>query len=880
MSLPDRLASFFLVKEDEHYPTAYFLILFLVIGAGLAIGRGSADTLFFKRYGIEYLPIMYVSFGVLLSVISATYAAFADRIPAEKFFILINITAVVLLTGCWFLVSYFQWNGAYPIYYLVYEVTSEMMMMHALLYVNQNFETLQAKRLTPLIFAAAQSGKIIGGVVLTFASPVIGVQNFILIWVGLIILSLVIIVVRHRRFGVSPYYRSGRKGRKGLAFSIDQISQGLQFAKRSSLLKSLSFALFFIVIGFYIIVYAVNNIYSETFKTEESLSTLFGILTIANGTVAIFIQLFLTSKLLRSFGIKKINLIFPFTTFISYLLLIVSFTFPVALLASFNKDAIMAGLRNPTRNLFFNALPDYMQGRARALSLAVVLPCSLIITGGLLLLIQTMGESRYFLYVGMLAVILYLYFSIKINSAYVSTIVSTLRERVFLPERHIEDMVNAGSTELVIELKRGINQKNDDISVSFAKLFVKEFPDKALEVILDRMKHADHVLSDRLLKLIINLDLSDRGEELWNLLVGADIHLKATIYWLLFNQKNKNAVADVEVCLNSDNPRLRAVGIYGVHQYNIVELNEVASKLLLDLLENDNSKIIIAGLQILEYCYHKKYQSVLTELLKHSSKGILMSALRVINVWPREASSSHFLAIKKLLLSEDPEIRILAVDCYKHQSIEIVEDTMLTVLEDSHPGVRQHALRVLKNVSEDPAGLLLGWIIENGGTPRAQQSALDGLGLILSDIAIYKRIAEAKMQDALKCFDAMNIIGSDDSTMHKTTAILLQTILEERVHQFVDLSLAALEHVEDRTTIHIIRAGLKSGDSRQVANACEAMRHMKNQQLAKRLVQIYDDEVTLKRKSKRFGSYQDVIQWCNRRLDPWVQTVAKELSLT
>lgn len=876
MSLPGRLAVFFQVKESEHYPTAYFIIIFLLMGAGLAIGRGSADALFFKRFGIEYLPIMYVSFGVLLSIISATYAAFADRIPAEKFFVLINITTVILLVACWLLVSYFQWHGAYPFYYLAYEVTSEIMMMHALLYVNQNFETLQAKRLTPLIFAAAQTGKIMGGFVLTFASPIFGVQNFILLWAGLIIFSLVLVIVRHRKIGVSPYHRSGRKGRKGLAFSIDQISQGIEFAKRSTLLKSLSFALFFIVIAFYITVYAVNSIYTETFKTEESLSALFGVLTIANGFIAITIQLFFTGKLLRIFGIKKINLIFPITTLISYLLLIFSFTLPMALLASFNKDAIMTGIRNPVRNLFFNALPDYMQGRARALSLAVVLPCSLIVTGGLLLLLQYSGVPTYFLYVGLFTVLMYLYFSLKINSAYVSTIVATLREKVFLPERHIEDMVKAGSEELTNELKRGVNQSSSDISVSFAKLFVKDFPEQALQVILERIKNADHVLSDRLLKLIKNLDISSQEEALWNGLKDADAHLKATTYWLLFNCKNNKARDHVESCLNSENPRLRAVGIFGVHKYNLNEMEKKANDLLFCMLENKNSKITIAGMQVLEHCYDKKYQPALAKLFSHSSKEILLAALQVIKVWPQDAGNDHFTALKKLLASDDPEVRVSAVDCYRHQPIEIVESTMLDVLEDSHPGVRLCALEVLRKVSEDPAGLLLGWIIENGGTPRAQQSALQGLGLILSDVAIYKRIADAKIQDALKCRDAMLII-KNDSINQFADAKLLELVLEERVHQFVDLSLAALEHVEDKRTIHIIRAGLRSGDNRQIANACEAMRHIKNQNLARNLVKIYEEEMTVVSKSKWFGNYQDVIQWCSRRLDPWVKTVTKDL---
>jgi hypothetical protein len=568
------------------------------------------------------------------------------------------------------------------------------------------------------------------------------------------------------------------------------------------------------------------------------------------------------------------------TTFISYFFLIFSFTFPVALLASFNKDAIMTGIRNPTRNLFFNALPDYMQGRARALSLAVVLPCALVITGGLLMLIQEIGETRDFLFLGIAAVMLYFYFSIKINKAYVSTIVSTLREKIFLPERHIEDMVKAGSTELVDELVRGVNQSNHDIAVSYSKLLVKEYPDKALEVILARIRKADHRLGDRLLRLIIHLDTGNREEELWQYLDNADIHLKATIYWLLFNKQSKKAIDEVEDCLKSENPRLRAVGIYGVHQYRIARLEQEADRLLRSMLKSDNNKIIVAGLQILEYCYQEKYYLLLVDLLKSSSREILMSVLRVINAWPGGTSNAEYASLKKLLHSDDPDIRILVVECYRHQPIEVVEETMLSILEDSHPRVRECALRVLKNVSEDPAGLLLGWIIENGGTPRAQQSALDGLGLILSDIAIYNRIADAKVQDALKCIDARDIISKAGITSQDSTVVLLSTILGERIHQFVDLALAALEHVEDSATIHIIRAGLKSGDSRQVANACEAMRHIKNQQMAKWLVQIYEEEVKTKGKKKRFGSYQDVIHWCNKKLDPWAQSVSREISLT
>jgi len=875
MNLPDRLAKFFLVKEDEHYSTAYFLVLFLLIGAGLAVGRGSADTLFFKRYGIEYLPVMYISFGILLSIVSAMYAAFADRIAAEKFFVVIIAATTILLLGCWVLISVLQWSNAYPLYYLVYEVASELLMMHALLYVNQNLETMQAKRLTPLIFAAAQSGKIIGGLALTFASPVIGVQNFILLWVALILIALTLIIIRHRRSGVSPYFRSGKKGRKGLAYSIDQIIQGVQFAKRSRLLRSLSLALFFIVIGFYIITYTVNSIYSETFSTEESLSTFFGLLTVVNGTIALLIQAFLTSKLFRIFGIKKINLVFPVTTLTSYLFLILSFTFPAALFASFNKEVIMTAIRSPVRNLLFNALPDYMQGRARALSLALVLPCALIVTGGFLLFMQNLEEFRIYLYAGLFSVFVYLYYNIKINSAYVNAILSTLRAKVFIPEG-----VNTGSIELINQLKKGVMQEDSDISVSYAKLLAKEYPEQVLQVVLERIRTADHALSDRLLKLIIDIDLREIEEELWVILKRSDNHLKATIYSLLFNQKSSRAMIDVESCVYDKNPRLCSVGIYGVFQYKIIALESKAKEALGTLLDSKDSTAILAGLQLLEQHYLEEYGPILKKLLLHDSSQIVKAVLRVLYIWPVITNNDESSLLKNLLQQEDPEIRILAVDCHIHLPAAVIEDSALIMLEDSHPRVRECAIEVLQNVSSNPAGLLFGWIINNKCTPRAQQSALHGLRLILPDVAIYERIAEAKVEDALKCRAAIKIIPDNKALTSQTAMQLLQAILKERIQQFVDLSLASLEYVEDKSTINIIRAGLKSGDNRQIAYACEVMRHLKNRHISKMLGQIYDGGIEKNKRYSIFGDFKDVIHWCTRRQDPWVQVVTKQIVLS
>jgi len=79
-----RLTSFLLIKEQEQSEVLYFAVFFLLLGCGMALGPGTADALFFKRYGIEYLPIMYLLLAVLLLLLSTlTLPLLTSFLPNE-----------------------------------------------------------------------------------------------------------------------------------------------------------------------------------------------------------------------------------------------------------------------------------------------------------------------------------------------------------------------------------------------------------------------------------------------------------------------------------------------------------------------------------------------------------------------------------------------------------------------------------------------------------------------------------------------------------------------------------------------------------------------------------------------------------------------------
>ena len=209
----ERLEKLLLIRQGERSNVLYFLFFFLLVSTGMAIGRSTADALFLKRMGIEYLPLMYIFQSVTLAATSMVYAAFADRVPAEKFFKALFTTIIVLVFCSWMVMSASTGTLVYPVYYIIYEVASELLLVHAALYMNQNMNTMQAKRLAPLIYAGAQTGTIIGGLFLVIAAPLFGTRNLLLFWCLLLVAGSVLMFVRHRRYGVSTHYRAPKKSR-------------------------------------------------------------------------------------------------------------------------------------------------------------------------------------------------------------------------------------------------------------------------------------------------------------------------------------------------------------------------------------------------------------------------------------------------------------------------------------------------------------------------------------------------------------------------------------------------------------------------------------------------------------------------------------------
>ena len=870
-----------LIHSGERSNVLYFLLFFMLVSAGMAIGRSSADALFFKRVGIEYLPLMYIIQSLMLAAVSLVYTAFADLIPAERFFRNLFGVLITLILGSWVVIHSVETTLIYPAYYLIYEVSSELLLVHAALYMNQNMTTLQAKRLAPLVYAGAQVGTIIGGLTLALAAPVVGTQNMLLFWCGLLIAAVVALYIRHKRHGASTHYRKPRKTQNLLNESLTQIQQGIKFTYNSSLLRASSLTLFFMVVAFYVLCYSVNRVYTNTFESEESLTRFFGLLTAVTSILALSMQVFVTNRAIKHFGVRTINLLFPWTTLASLAALTVSFNLPAALIGSLNKDALMPAFRNPVHSMFFNVLPHYMQGRIRAISVAVVLPLALLSGGFLLLMMQRLDTPVYFLVPGMLAAMLYLFFSRKMNDAYVSTLIATLKERLFLPNERMYADLGSCSDEDMQEIMRGVTHRDTEVSIAFSRVLAESFPDRAAGIILQRSAGEDNATTDRYLKLLGSLDITEHVDDLHELAAHGDAHLQASILLLLQGQDDKPSITQAIHLLDSDNPRLRATAIQVALRHPDSAPGSTRIMSVWQALLQDNRATQLAALDLIPDLHHLSeqerqslqatYQSAFSQLLDDAQDETRIRALRSMQSWYGDSSADIHHALLQSLGSEHPGIREAAARCLHLANDEQRTSLLLQAIGDANPRVRQAGIETMKATTEDYENLSLQWIMDNQGSLRAQQALLKPLLDSGLDKTVFAEIARKKSEEAQVLGQALSIMDADAGELNCLE--LLRITLKEQLDQNIDIALLALEPLYEPGLIAIIRAGFASGDARYVANACEALENLDKQAITAGLSVMLQKSVSndFSTDDSLFKSLEDVINWCMNHSNNWLK---------
>lgn len=799
-----------LSRPGERRALGYFFLLLCLVSAGLAVGHGVANTLFLKRFGVEYLPWIYLAQGIGLAGASFVYATLSDRVLPERILLAVVGAMTGLLLVLW-LLGQTPWSGwAHPVLYLLQIVASEILALHFTLYIGSHFDAEQSKRLMPLALAGGQLGEVGGGLLLAVGAPVIGPGNMTLVWLLSGALAVVLVRAWHLRHGATRRSIGIRRGGSQWKQTLYQVRQGVGFARKSMLLRNSLWTIYFTVIALFLLSYLIKETFVREYPRAEDLAMVFGMVTFVGGSVAFVAQMLLTPWLIGRFGVRTINLVFPASTLAALALFLTPWGLFAAFAGAANRRVMLPAIRNPARSLIWQALPDYMQGRVRGLTLAVVAPAAMLTAGLLVQLLRPLPGGIAGL--GVAAALLAWHFSRLGNNAYMETIVNTLKERLFVPRDAAARIAPERDNRFFSELVAGVDGDDEPLAEGYARLLAEHFGPRAVPEVLRRMDRASQPCRDRLARLVADHVVEAHAEAWLGRLEGCDAHGRATMLGVAFRARWPRALSHVAPCLDSDNPRLVASGIVGGLAYDDSTLRVAAQERLRRMLTSDDEAVLTAVMEMMIVMPMAEFRPVVLRSLGKDAPRLLMHALHALHALgqPIVEADAKARIVEVYIGASDWALRAACVEAMGLLPLPSRVDSLMLAIDDPQPRIQKIAAGLLAAqgapwVADRLLDAMRTWLLGL----RGQAAAIAVLADMLP-IARMRAIAMDYLEIACRYSEWRSLLDTTASGGE-----LLDTVLAERVLQLADLGLRALALGPDRPTVEIVRAAITSDDRRQ-----------------------------------------------------------------
>lgn len=812
-------------------------------GFGLSVGSISSDALFFKLYGVEFLPQMYALIALVLAPASLAYAAFVDRLTPHRMFLYLLLSFGATVGVAWLFMTSDGGRGGIALYFIAYGVISELLLTHFYLYLGGFFDAQQAKRLQPSVMAIFLAGRILGGMFVGVAGTAMPIQHTALVWALSLALVGSLLALHHRGEPTHCLIKRGHANSPVL-----MLREGLLFARSSRLVRFTAAGMFLLVMVLRIQEYVVGRIFVQHYLDERELAAFFGWLSALTDIGVLLTQLFLFGRLSRRLGLKTMNLVFPLSSLLSLGLLALSASYPAAVLGRINSRGMLPGFRNNVAGLFYLALPSYMQGRVRALVTGLVLPLGLLAAALFLGLMSLDLPVEWVAGGGVVVAIAMLWVKLKKNEAYAESLVQLVGESVFAEDK--EQVAQFGGLDRAGAFKLAENMRQSDSPSALANhadLLERLAPEHAGPAMLDIYPDLAPRLQDPLLARIARLAPPGWESVAWEAARRGDPHLEATTVRLLLAAQFPAVLRRAGEWLETGSSRLRAAVAMGCLQAgDTPEKQAHAREILQTLLASPHKNDALAALGALAADPQDALMPLVHPLLAAGHSTVRALALEIWSRCPQAEAGEAVAIIDRALADPAARVRTSAIQAAARLPFPDAPrlDWLSRALHDTDDRTRRAAMDCAKAFMPSHG---MAW---RAALARGETN-FELCGVMITELAasdaeektdLLKRASDRHLRLSLDKLLISQHLSSADGTTGEAYVLLAQ-VLREEARRHMDVVLHVLGCLDPSRQMAFIRAGLASRDRRLWAQAMEsALQHKQDSRLFRKLSLLFEAE--------------------------------------
>jgi AAA family ATP:ADP antiporter len=372
------------VRAGEGLPVALTFVYIAVVVAAFLLAKPIRNALFLRQYGPHALVYVYAAVPIVLSLFVAIYARIAARFGSRLVAIatLLFFSSNVLLF--WYGFRFHRFWLLPGIFYLWVNCFGIIAPVQAWNLTNSMFDTRQAKRLFGLIGSGASLGAITGGLLARLlVEPVGGAVNLLLVLALLILSAAVLVgVVTVRRRPGGP--RSPRRGPRRYSDTWREIAT-------SPYLRLIAALVFLMAIATQWSAFQLSVVAERRFGADaDALTEFFGMFNVTLGAFSFLVQILVTGRLLRTFGVGATILVLPLALGVGNALIVLVPSFLTVLLTNACDQGLRFSVDKATHELLYLPIASGMRTRVKN-AIEIVVGGAADAVGAVALGLVTMG---------------------------------------------------------------------------------------------------------------------------------------------------------------------------------------------------------------------------------------------------------------------------------------------------------------------------------------------------------------------------------------------------------------------------------------------------------------------------------------------------------
>lgn len=772
----------------------------LFTSAGFTLGNTGVEALFFARFGVQFLPYMYMALGVLSFFITMGITALLGRVRHETVYMILPIVMAAVLVVGWALL-FTDLNVLYPALWLGMAVIDSLIGLVVWGLASMMCDTRQSKRLFPLFNTGRILGSVLGGFGTSLLVTWIGTENLILVMAGMMLIAFGFgRALLGRRTRQEVRSRRARRSKPGI---VAEMQMGYQFVRRSELMRLVSVAAILFSVLFFSIALPFSKAATNQFVDEDALASFLGLFNALSTGGAFLASLFLANRVFARFGIVPMLLLLPVIYLIGFGTLAVYEIFAVIVAFRFIKMLWMNGIAVSAWQAIFNPVPAERRDQVRAFINGVPSQAGTFIAGAILLVGEQAFTPQQLYLIGLGAAVASCFVIWRAGRAYKNSLVDALR---------------AGRPTLFVAEEEPFGGFQQDSTT--------------VDVALKGITHTDPLVRRTSAEILGNLDEPRAQDALVAVLDDSESEVKVASLQSLARAQVSSAMLEVALHLDDPDSTVRAQAIQ-----TLCALTKYPGglKTYLHPLLKDSDGFVRsrAAVGLLHFGIHSEARDVLRSMVIKGEMDDCVYAIQAMAEWGDLEAFALIEAELNDHHAPSPVRRAaaIALGSFDSNAMKVLLDT----LSDSDKGVREGAVKGLAGLGTQT----LDGVVSRLDDRVSEDGALQVLELLPSRQVADKlqEYAQDRISSALRYHDLWRSV--DTHAQDAPLQLLADSLRDSARHDSLN-ALKALSLLNDRDTISVAMDNLQSQDPNQRANALETLETVRDASIVRPLLEIWE----------------------------------------